>query len=83
MFIICDMTYGTTADDQDFLQPVRCKGDIITRTPRAVGYKVLGTLLSFNNRNDLELERRIRAAWCAFHKHKLVNARKLTSNSTR
>ena len=62
------MTYGSTAGDDEFIYQGKC----IHRCPRAVGYKVLGTIITFNNRHDLELDRRIRAAWCAFHKHKLV-----------
>ena len=67
-----DLTYGTTALDADFLTPVLFEGEPIKRTPRAVGYKVIGIMLTFNNRSDLELERRIRAAWCAFHKNAQV-----------
>jgi hypothetical protein len=67
-----DLTYGSTAEDKDFLQSVKFQGKNVYRCPRKLGYKVLGTILTFNNRNDLELDRRIRAAWGAFFKHKSV-----------
>ena len=65
-----DLKYGSTMrDDQMTKSVVTHRGEVITRVPRAEGFKALGTQITFNNRNDAELVRRIRAAWGAFHKH--------------
>jgi hypothetical protein len=67
-----DLTYGTTSEDGEHLQPILHNGKTVKRCLRDKGFKVLGTMLTFNNKNDLELERRIRAAWNAFYKNRLA-----------
>ena len=63
-----EITYGTTALDQDFIKPLVIRNTEILRTPRKTGFKVLGTHLTFDNQDDVELDRRISGAWGAFHK---------------
>jgi hypothetical protein len=80
---VADMTFGSTAEDSEYTQPVTHEGKRISRCSRKDGYKVLGTILTFINRFDKELERRIRAAWCAFHKNKVVLCSKSSPLSKR
>jgi ribonuclease HI len=66
---VCEMRYSSTAQDDQYLRAVLFNKETVKRESRQVGFKVLGTQLTFNNRNDAELVRRIKAAWGAFFKH--------------
>jgi hypothetical protein len=68
---VTELCYCSTAFDDQFIeQKVYSEGIVITRRPRAVGFKALGTQLTFTCRDDEELDRRIKAAWCSFFKHR-------------
>jgi hypothetical protein len=67
-----EMTYATTALDSDFIKPIEFEGSIIKRTPRKLGFKVLGTIITFDCQDDVELARRILAAWTSFYKFKPI-----------
>ena len=69
---VTELRYGTTLKDEQTLGDVRYAGKVIKRVTRASGFKVLGTILTFNNRNDVELERRIKSAYSSFYKYKRV-----------
>ena len=65
-----ELRYGTTLqDDAKASGPVFNNGIQIEHVPRAKGFKALGTQLTFDNRQDAELDRRISAGWGAFYKH--------------
>ena len=64
-----ELRYCTTAQYDEFRAEIRSEGKPIERVSRRTGFKALGTQITFNNRNDVELDRRIRAAWGAFHKN--------------
>ncbi len=65
-----ELCYATTADDELFGDQVLYSGGLaVQRRPRAEGFKALGTQITFTCRDDRELERRIKAAWGAFHKY--------------
>ena len=65
-----DLRYCTTLfDDQFTKSSVTYGGEVVSRVPRKVGFKALGTQITFNNRCDVELDRRIKAAWGAFSKY--------------
>ena len=64
-----EIVYCTTAEDADYRREVLIDGKIIKRLPRKKGYKVLGTFVTFDNSFDVELGRRISAAWSAFSKY--------------
>ncbi len=65
-----ELCYATTADDGNFAdKPIYSGGTVIQRKSRAEGFKALGTQITFSCRDDKELERRFKAAWCSFHKH--------------
>ena len=65
-----ELRYGTTLqDDAKASGPVFHNGIQIEHVPRAKGFKALGTQLTFDNRQDAELDRRISAGWGAFYKH--------------
>ena len=63
-----EITYCTTAQDSDFAGPLEIGGYRIKRSPRKTGFKALGTFITFDNQFDVELTRRISAAWGAFCK---------------
>ena len=59
------MTWATTdKDEKDY--SIAFENTIIRRVGRDEGFKVLGTILTFNAHFDVEIERRIRAAKAAF-----------------
>jgi len=63
-----EICYCTTALDSQYTADIAISGEIIKRIPRKTGFKVLGTFVTFDNAFDVELGRRIRAAWSAFSK---------------
>ena len=63
-----EMTYATTGLDSQYLKHVLFEGEIIKRTPRKVGFKALGTFITFDVCDDVELDRRIASAWGGFFK---------------
>jgi len=65
-----EICYCSTAQDHQFTAPILIRDKTVTRIPRKVGYKVLGTFITFDNQFDVELRRRISAAWGAFCKFK-------------
>jgi hypothetical protein len=66
-----ELCYCSTAfDDQFTTQKVYSEGIEVERRLRAEGFKALGTQVTFTCRDDKELERRFKAAWCSFNKHK-------------
>jgi hypothetical protein len=60
-----ELTWCTTRDD-DILQDITIKDQLTLRAKRAVGFKVLGTQLTFDNNNEVELESRLAKADKAF-----------------
>lgn len=46
------------------------EGNLIRRAPRNEGFKCLGTMLSFEGRNTLEFEHRVKRAWGVFFKYR-------------
>ena len=63
-----EICYCTTANDDQYCREVLAGSDIIKRVPRKVGFKVLGTFITFDQNDDVELARRTTAAWGAFNK---------------
>ena len=61
-----ELTYITTAQDTEYLKPVYVQNEIIKRESRAVGFKILGTFLTSNNRQDREVAHRTACAWASF-----------------
>ena len=67
---VTDLCYATTAEDDQYTNAqVLHQDQVVERRAKLVGFKMLGTQLTFGSHYDTELERRFRAAWCAFHKH--------------
>ena len=64
-----DLTWCTTAPD-DFDASVTVQGHMVQRTSRKIGFKVLGTLQTFDNSCDVEIKSRVDKAWKAFHVHR-------------
>ena len=60
-----DLTWSTTAED-GVKYSIRVNGDVARRSERKTGFKVLGTLVSFDNGFDVEVENRLARAWRAF-----------------
>jgi hypothetical protein len=69
---VADTRYGTTAEDFEYLNDITYNDIAIPRVSRAVGFKALGTYLTFVTRHDVEFNRRINSAWGAFNKNKVV-----------
>ena len=67
-----EVTYCTTALDSDYLKPLLLDGHIIKRAPRKSGFKVLGTYVTCDVCDDIELNRRISSAWASFFKFKPI-----------
>ena len=63
-----EMTYATTALDTEYETPILFENEIIKRVSRKAGFKVLGTIITFDCQDDVELERRFLAAWGSFLK---------------
>ncbi len=63
-----ELTYTTTAEDEDFKKPIYFEKNILKRVSRKEGFKALGTWFTPNNRNDKELAFRRTCAWAAFRK---------------
>ena len=61
-----DLTWCTTADD-DLNMEIYVDGELIRRPKRGVGFKVLGTLVTFVNNFDVEIENRLARAAATFH----------------
>ncbi len=47
-----ELTYMTTAEDDEYLKPVTIEKNIIKKASRKDGFKVLGTFFTGNNRQD-------------------------------
>ena len=62
---INEISVCTTAPD-DSPCAVQLEGSVLIRKPRAVGYRVLGTIVSFDGRNTAELKDRMGKAERAF-----------------
>ena len=62
-----DITWCTTAPDS-LIADLWVDGILLKRTGRKEGFKVLGTIVTFDNRFDVELNSRISAAWKAFYR---------------
>ena len=67
-----EITYATTALDHDYCRDIIIDNHIIQRAPRKTGFKVLGTQNTFDNYHDVELTRRVAAAWCAWSRYKTL-----------
>ena len=52
---IGELTYTTTARDEDFTNPIYIDGKKVKRTSRDEGFKALGTKITFNISFDVEL----------------------------
>lgn len=63
-----ELTYMTTAGDDEYLKPIYIDKHALKRVSRDIGFKVLGTILTANNHQDCELAHRIACAWTAFRK---------------
>ena len=61
-----DLTWCSTALDNERAQ-FKVRGQDTLRTAANVGFKVLGTMLTFDNKNDVELEYRMTRANNAFY----------------
>lgn len=61
-----EMTYATTALDTECEAPIIFENELIQRVSRKAGFKVLGTLITSDCQDDIELERRFSAAWGFF-----------------
>ena len=48
-----EMTYATTAEDNQYKFDIFHEGNIIQRATRKEGFKVLGTIMTFINRFDI------------------------------
>eukprot|EP00959_Pyramimonas_sp_CCMP1952_P268431 5612381-Pyramimonas_sp.AAC.1 len=57
----------TATDDASTLMSVSVDGVSLKRAPRAEGFRVLGTIVTFNNSHEAELDNRISCAWRAFY----------------
>ena len=60
-----DLTWSTAADD-DYKADIRVNGALTRRADREVGFKVLGTLITFDNHFDVEVENRLTRATATF-----------------
>jgi len=78
-----EICYCTTAQDDQFTAPILIHDKTVNRISRKVGYKVLGTFITFDNQFDVELRRRISAAWGAFFKFKPLLCCSLITLKTR
>ena len=63
-----EICYGTTALDSQYCKDVVVGGKCIQRVQRKVGFKCLGTYITFDTSDDAELHRRFAAAWSAFYR---------------
>ena len=61
-----EMIYATTALDTEYEAPIIFENEVIQRVSRKAGFKVLGTIITFDCQDDIELERRFSAAWGFF-----------------
>ena len=61
-----EMTYATTALDTEYGVPIIFANEVIKRVSRKAGCKVLGTILTCDCHDDIELERRFSEAWGSF-----------------
>ena len=62
---VSDLTWCSTSRDSERAQ-FKIRGQKALRTAAAVGFKVLGTMLTFDNKLDVELEYRLTRANNAF-----------------
>lgn len=70
-----DLCYATTTkDDEHTEKPVKLNDHIIEWRGRAVGFKVLGTQITFDVHDDLKLWKRFKSAWGAFTNTKISYA---------
>ena len=78
-----ELTWATTLKDEEFTGKVIIEGKEVSRADRNVGFKALGTYITFNGRNDHELKLRIARAWQAFHKYACILCNKKASTPNR
>ena len=62
-----EMTWCTSAADNEVWRVVLADFEV-ARSPRNLGFKALGVQITFDNRFNVELEARIKAAWRSFYK---------------
>ena len=61
-----ELTWCTTTED-NVKHDIIINGEVVTRAEKKKGFKVLGTLLTFDNNFDVEIENRLARAWRALH----------------
>ena len=61
-----ELTWCTTTED-NVKYDITINGEVVTRSEKKKGFKVLGTLLTFDNNFDVEIENRLARAWRALH----------------
>ena len=61
-----DLTWCTTVDD-DINIKILVDGKLISRPKRGEGFKVLGTMITFDNNFDVEIENRLARANATFY----------------
>ena len=66
-----EMTWCTTAYDNCKAE-ISVRNTIITRAPRDVGFKPLGTKMTFNWKLYVELQNRIDCMWMSFHVYSYI-----------
>jgi hypothetical protein len=72
-----EATWCTTAPDEHVMS-VLVNGVRVNRSPRADGFKAVGTTIAFNNAFKKELADRLARAWRAFYKYKRLLMSKLS-----
>ena len=61
-----ELTWCTTWEDENYAR-IDIKGEVVRRAKMKEGFKVLGTIITFDGRFDLELENRLTRANRAFY----------------
>ena len=64
-----ELTWGTTLTEKRFKGKIHIENVEILRVDREVGFKALGTFITFNGKNNVELKWRLARAWQAFCKY--------------
>ena len=65
-----ECTWCTTASDDTEGEIVDMFGQVVKRASRSVGFKALGSWISFDNSSSKEIEYRIGQCWKAFESHR-------------
>ena len=66
---LSELTWTTTLTKARFSRRISIQDVVICRADREVGFKALGTRVTFNGSNSLELKARMARAWRAFMKY--------------